>query len=418
MRNLLKWQGSGKVYSLPWLKNRIEYSSDPERIAAYAKTPFTRSRFVMALISEFHLSHHSIVVSDDEHAMWLKRVARPYMPIDEDIPAIAKQITERLFDVNGLVNEQKTIQISDSLIPELYRIMLTNMLEVEILKPLEDYIVQTKFPHGSRSLVLEGLMYSFRLHLPFLRPVRWLFDNLFFKKVLYMKRISAKLEQMVLDFTLPKPDSWFATLKELRLSGKITKKQFRGEITSMLVSSFSLASAMGSALLCLAARPSYQKKIQNDPGFTRYFVMEVLRLYPPFRQFGYEQTRKDGEKQQPNSFATEFMIPLVDLHRNSNIWKDPNKFYPERFLEPDASKGFKYMPFGMGKRSCPGRNFSMSLITQTIKFVCSDECRFRLVKIKEMPRGGRGRLVSFVSNDTISYEVKQEWKTDLPVAIA
>lgn len=406
MRNPFKWQGSSKVYSLPWLKNRIEYSSDPTRIAAYAKTPFTRSRFVMALISEFHLSRNSIVVSDDHHAMWLKRVARPHMPTDEAVPLMAKDITERLFALEELGEGQRSIQISDRLIPELYRTMLNNMLEVEILKPLDDYISNTKFPHGSRPLVLEGLMYSFRLHLPILRPVRWLFDNLFFKRVLYMKRISAKLEQMVFDFTVPKPDSWFSTLKELRMSGKISREQFRGEITSMLVSSFSLASALGSALLCLAARPSYQKKIHDDPAFTRYFVMEVLRLYPPFRQFGYEQAAKDGDSQPSSGFANEFMIPVVELHRNSSIWKDPDKFYPERFLEPDASKGFKYMPFGMGKRSCPGRNFSMSLITQAIKFVCSDQCRFKLVKSDAMPKGGNGRLVSFVLNDTITYSAK------------
>lgn len=402
MRNPFKWQGSRKIYSLPWLKNRIEYSSDPERISAYAKTPFTRSRFVMDMISEFHLSQNSIVVSEDEHAMWLKRVAKPHMPTDDEIPMVAREIMERLFQSNELGKGEQSIQISDVLIPQLYRMMLTNMLEVKILPPLEDYIARTRFPHGSRPLVLEGLMYSFRLHLPVMRPVRWLFDSLFFKRVLYMKRISAKLEQMVFDFTIPKPNSWFATLAELKASGKITRAQFRGEITSMLVSSFSLASALGSALLCLAARPSYQKKIHDDPAFTRYFVMEVLRLYPPFRQFGYQQT-DDADPHQSSGFATEFMIPVVELHRNSSIWKDPDKFYPERFLEPDVSKGFKYMPFGMGKRSCPGRSFSMSLITQSIKYLCSDECKVTFVKSNSMPKGGNGRLVSFATNDTITY---------------
>ncbi len=408
MRNLnpLKWRGSSKVYSLPWLKNRVEYCSDPQRIAAYAKTPFTRSRFVMALISEFHLSQNSIVVSDDDHAMWLKRVARPHMPTDEEIPLMAKEIMGSLFQSNGVESSQQSIQISNLLIPKLYRTMLNNMLEVKILKPLDDYITNTRFPHGSRPLVLEGLMYSFRLHLPILRPIRWLFDNLFFKRVLYMKRISAKLEQMVFDFTVPKPNSWFATLAELKASGKITRGQFRGEITSMLVSSFSLASALGSALLCLAARPSYQKKIHDNPAFSRYFVMEVLRLYPPFRQFGYEQTNTAGDPHKVSGFASEFMIPVTELHRDSSIWKDPDKFYPERFLEPDVAKGFKYMPFGMGKRSCPGRNFSMSLITQALKFVCSDESGITFVKSTSMPRGGKGRLVSFVLDDTITYCTK------------
>lgn len=404
--NPFKWQGSGKVYSLPWMKNRLEYSSDPKRIAAYAKTPFTRSRFVMSMLTQFHLSRNSIVVSEDDHAMWLKRISRPHMPTDEAIPQIARDLMERSFPLSGTEQGEQSFAVSDRLIRELYRTLLDNMLQVKVLKPLDDYIMRTKFPHGSRPMVLEGLMYSFRLHVPFLRPLRYFFDSLFFRRVLYMKRVSNKLQQMVCDFTIPRPGSWFSTLLELRHSGKITKAQFRGEITSILVSSFSLASALGSALLCLAARPRYQQKIQNDPAFARYFVMEVLRLYPPFRQFGYEQASADSEAQLSGSFAHEFMIPVFHLHRNSEIWKDPKKFNPERFLEPDAAKGFKYLPFGMGKRSCPGRNFSMSLITQALRFVCSNESPIILGKRDTLPRGGSGRLVSFAVDDTISYRAR------------
>ncbi|WP_298734237.1 cytochrome P450 [uncultured Chitinophaga sp.] len=403
--NPFRWQGSGRVYSLPWLKNRLEYSADPERIAAYAKTPFTRSRFVMTMLTQFHLSRNSIVVSEDDHAMWLKRIARPHMPTDEAIPQIARQLMERLFPVPVPGGGEQSFPIADRLIRELYRIMLDNMLQADVLKPLEDFIMRTRFPHGSRPMVLEGLMYSFRLHLPFLRPLRYCVDSLFFKRALYMKRVANKLEQMVFDFAIPRPGSWFATLKELRQSGKITRAQFRGEITSILVSSFSLASALGSALLCLAARPSYRRKIHDDPAFARYFVMEVLRLYPPFRQFGYQQAATDKNGASAG-FAHEFMIPVFHLHRNGDVWKDPKKFYPERFLEPDAAKGFKYLPFGMGKRSCPGRNFSMSMITYALRFVCADESRFTLVKRDTLPRGGSGRLVSFAIDDTITYREK------------
>lgn len=401
--NPFKWQGSDRVYSLPWLKNRLEYSADPERIAEYAKTPFTRSRFVMTMLTQFHLSRNSIVVSEDEHAMWLKRVSRTHMPTDEIIPEMAKELMERLFPPTDMQEGEQKFALSDRLIRELYRTMLGNILQVQILKPLDDYITHTKFPHGSRPMVLEGLMHSFRLGLPFLRPIRYFVDSLFFKEVLYMKRVSAKLVDMVYDFTTPKPDSWYATLTELRQSGKITKAQFRGEITSMLVSSFSLASALGSALLCLAARPQYQKKIHDDPNFARYFTMEVLRLYPPFRQFGYQQANTEKGTSKSGAFAYEFMIPVFQLHRNSKVWKDPKKFYPERFLEPDVAKGFKYMPFGMGKRSCPGRNFSMSLIVQSLKYICSDDSAIQLMKRDSMPKGKSGRLVSFALDDSIAY---------------
>lgn len=221
-----------------------------------------------------------------------------------------------------------------------------------------------------------------------------------------MKRLSKHLEQMVCDFSLPRSGSWFSTLAELRCSGQITRAQFRGEITSMLVSSFSLASALGAALLCLAARPRYRRRIHDDPTFARFFVMEVLRLYPPFRQFGYQQTTTENDTKVSGSAAQEFMLSVFALHRNSNVWESPRKFYPERFLEKGATGGFKYLPFGMGKRSCPGRMFSMSLIVEAIKFVCSDECPIELTSSKQLPKGGGGRLVSFALDDTFVFRTK------------
>ena len=44
--DLLRWQGSGRVYALPWLRNKVEYCADPWQIAAYARTNFTRSKLV------------------------------------------------------------------------------------------------------------------------------------------------------------------------------------------------------------------------------------------------------------------------------------------------------------------------------------------------------------------------------------
>ncbi len=401
-----RWRGSNKVYSLPWMKHRLEYSSDPKRISAYARTRFTRSRFVMEMLTQFHLSRNSIVVSGDSHAVWLKPIFLEHLPAAEALPQIAREVMERVFSPSCSGQGERSIQVSDLLIRELYRTMLDKVLNVTTLKPLQDYIARTKFPHGSRPMLLEGVMYSFRLHVPFLRPLRYLVDSLFFKEVVYMKRVSARLEQMVCDFTIPRHGSWFSTLADLRRAGKITRTQFRGEITSMLVSSFSLASGLGSALLCLAARPRYRKRIHDDPAFAKYFVMEVLRLYPPFRQFGYEQAAAGNGPHSSGSAAHEFMIAVVALHRNSEAWENPQKFYPERFLAPSATGGFKYLPFGMGKRGCPGRMFSMSLIVEAIKFVCSDEFQFILVKRDSLPKGGSGRLVSFALDDTLTYRAR------------
>lgn len=402
-KNPFRWVGSNSVYSLPWLKNRLQYCSKPKVIAMYARTRFTRSRFVREMLSIFHLSRNSIVVSSDSHALWLKQIFIPHLPDPKEFPSIARDLLERTF-LNSCSDEDIcSIQISEALIREIYRTMLDKVLNVTVLRPLDHYISRTKFPHGSRPMLLEGIMYSFRLHYRIARPLRFFIDTLFFRDALYMKRVSRVLEKMVYEFSLPREGSWLSTLTQLRSSGKISRTQFKGEITSMLVSSFTLASGLGYALLCLAARPRYQKKIHDDPAFARFFVMEVLRLYPPFRQFGYEQLISEADLHARGMFSHEFMISVFALHRNDEFWEDPNKFYPERFLRPGAAGGFKYLPFGMGKRACPARSFSMSLMTEAVKFVCSDESPFTLARQDTLPRGGSGRLISFALDDTLMY---------------
>ncbi len=393
---------------MPWLRNRIEYSSDPQQITAYAKSNFTRSRLSINLLKNFHLSKASIVVSDDEHAQFLRKLFVPHLPTAENFPVIARDIVHAVFSKRDGCAEEYTINLSSELIREVYKSLLPNILGVTPLRPLEEYINDIDFKPGSRPLHVSGLMYASGLHLPALLPLRALIDRWFFKTDHHTRQIAQRLEQMVVDFSVPKENSWYSTLLELKAGGKITEAQFNGELTSIFVSAFSVSAAISSMLLCLAARREYFAKIHNDHKLAASFVSEVLRLYPPFRQFGYE--RKGGGNTE-QSEATDFMVAVRALHTNQSVWKNPELFWPERFLEPGSLSGpKKYIPFGMGRRACPGRSYSLRLMTEILTYVCSANFSvwFGLPAdyrrdSKAMPMSAAGGLISFPFDDRLTY---------------
>ncbi|XP_042465304.1 trans-cinnamate 4-monooxygenase-like [Zingiber officinale] len=55
------------------------------------------------------------------------------------------------------------------------------------------------------------------------------------------------------------------------------------------------------------------------------------------------------------------------LANNPALWKDPEQFRPERFLQEEAGveangNDFRFLPFGVGRRSCPGIVLALPII--------------------------------------------------------
>jgi cytochrome P450 len=63
--------------------------------------------------------------------------------------------------------------------------------------------------------------------------------------------------------------------------------------------------------------------------------------------------------------GTKVVINAWTINRDPNYWENPDKFFPERFTVNTvdfSGNNFEYIPFGAGKRICPGINFAQSNI--------------------------------------------------------
>ena len=97
--------------------------------------------------------------------------------------------------------------------------------------------------------------------------------------------------------------------------------------------------------------------------FTRAVLDETMRLYPP----AWLVTRRaeaadelDGREIPTGSLV--ILSPYL-VHRDPQVWADPDRFDPSRFLDSTTRGGgaaANYWPFGAGPRLCIGREFALA----------------------------------------------------------
>ncbi|XP_076944717.1 cytochrome P450 81Q32-like [Bidens hawaiensis] len=110
-----------------------------------------------------------------------------------------------------------------------------------------------------------------------------------------------------------------------------------------------------------------ESDIVNLP-YLRCIINETLRLYPAGPLLVPHESSKDcvvGGYNIPGE--TMLLVNQWAIHHDPKLWTDPERFIPERFEGLDAMRdGFKYLPFGSGRRSCPGEGLAVRVMAMTI----------------------------------------------------
>jgi len=118
--------------------------------------------------------------------------------------------------------------------------------------------------------------------------------------------------------------------------------------------------------------------------YTRQVLDEALRLYPP----GWLLSRRTLEADTLGGFpvppGTNVLLPLYLLHRHPGFWKEPERFWPERFAPQHEAERprFAYMPFAAGPRHCIGEAFALYEMLMHLYKVAR---RYRLAYVPDQP---------------------------------
>ncbi|KAI0258889.1 cytochrome P450 [Gloeopeniophorella convolvens] len=159
-------------------------------------------------------------------------------------------------------------------------------------------------------------------------------------------------------------------------------------------------SALLTFMLAMLKYPEVQREAQSEidrvvgtsrlPDFTDHDALpyvgavlkETLRWHPvtPLAVPHYT-TQSDIYDGYSIPAGTTVIGNTWAMFRNPEIFPEPDKFIPERWLLPDAPR-FPDQAFGFGRRECPGRHMAVSSIWATISGILA---AFDLTPVKGSP---------------------------------
>ncbi|VVB09658.1 unnamed protein product [Arabis nemorensis] len=109
-------------------------------------------------------------------------------------------------------------------------------------------------------------------------------------------------------------------------------------------------------------RRFHETDLDNLPYF-KCAIKETLRLHPPIPLLLHEAAADSVVSGYSIPRDSRVMINVYAIGRDGSVWTEPDKFKPGRFMESKAPdfKGsdFEFLPFGSGRRSCPGMQLGL-----------------------------------------------------------
>ncbi|XP_050528838.1 cytochrome P450 4g15-like isoform X2 [Daktulosphaira vitifoliae] len=163
----------------------------------------------------------------------------------------------------------------------------------------------------------------------------------------------------------------------------LSDKEVREQVDTIMFEGHDTTAAGSSFFLCLMGEhKEIQEKVVEElysifgdsdrqstfqdtieMKFLERCIMETLRLYPPvpiIARHLYENVKLESKGITLPAGATVAISPFK-LHRNPDVFPNPEMFNPDNFLpEKSAARHYySYIPFSAGPRSCVGRKYAM-----------------------------------------------------------
>ncbi|KAK2997597.1 hypothetical protein RJ639_025619 [Escallonia herrerae] len=277
----------------------------------------------------------------------------------------------------------------------MYRIMFDSRFESE-----EDPLfVKLKALNGERSRLAQSFEYNYGDFIPILRP--------FLRGYLKIcKEVKERRLQLFKDYFVDEKRKKLGSTKSMDSNSlkcaidHILEAEQKGEINEdnvlYIVENINVAAiettlwSVEWGIAELVNHPEIQNKLRQEldtvlgPGvqltepdthklpYLQAVIKETLRLRMAIPLLVPHMNLHDAKLGSYDIPAeSKILVNAWWLANNPAHWKDPQEFRPERFLEEESKveangNDFRYLPFGVGRRSCPGIILALPILGITL----------------------------------------------------
>ncbi|XP_010437239.1 PREDICTED: cytochrome P450 81D11-like [Camelina sativa] len=194
----------------------------------------------------------------------------------------------------------------------------------------------------------------------------------FLQKLVDEKRAEKEKGQTLINHLLSFQETQPEYYTDVIIKGIILALVVAGTETSEVTLEWAMSNLLNHPEILEKVRAEINDKIGSDRlieesdivnlPYLQNTVSETLRLYPAVplllphlssdecKVAGYDMPRD-----------TILLTNAWAMHRDPGLWEEPERFKPERFEKEGEAQ--KLIPFGMGRRACPGAELGKRLVT-------------------------------------------------------
>ena len=172
----------------------------------------------------------------------------------------------------------------------------------------------------------------------------------------------------------------------------MSDQELRDELMTLLIAGHeTTATSLAWAIERLTRHPGgLQRLAAGDEDYLDAVVKETMRLRPvlPVVVRRLQAPMEIGGWDLPAGITVAPCIHLV--HRREDVYPEPHRFRPERFLERPAGT-YTWLPFGGGIRRCLGASFALFEMKAVLRVVAQ---RVTLRAVEPAPEPVRRRAIT------------------------